>query len=177
MSSTGHHTPPLPASVATPPSSLRGRRYGEDRIYLLVRDPHTALALWELTPALHARAQSQAQERGEPLRYEMRVERRAHDGADEESLMGLDVPDALGGDRGYVTLPEAAGWCRARLGLRLGEWFEPLLTSSWVPVPPDGPCAEAGAWDLTPEARAWLDQRARAARGAPPPPSSAARFG
>ena len=46
-----------------PPSSLRGRRYGEDRLYLLVRDPRTVLALWELTPALHARAQGSARAR------------------------------------------------------------------------------------------------------------------
>ena|SRR5690349_22844143 len=143
MSSTGHD---LPTVAATPPSSLRGRRYGEDRLYLLVRDPRCALAVWELTPATHARAEQRARERREALRYEIRIDRRAHDREAEEILVRADLPDALHGDRSYLTLPRAGGWCRAQLGLSLGRDFEPLLTSSWVPVPPDGPCAEAGDW-------------------------------
>lgn len=174
MSSTGHD---LPASVAAPPSSLRGRRYGEDRLYLLVRDPRCALAVWELTPATHARAEARARERHEPVRYEIRVERREQDRDAAELLVRVDLPDALQGDRWYVTLPRSGGWCRAHLGLRLGEAFEPLFPSSWVPVPPDGPCAEEGSWDLTPEARAWLEERAREARGLPAVPGSVARFG
>ena len=55
---------------------MRGRRYAEDRLYLLVRDPHTVLAVWELTPALHARAQASARDRGSPLRYRIQIERR-----------------------------------------------------------------------------------------------------
>ena len=177
MSSTGPHSPALPTVVPTAPSALRGRRYGEDRLYLLVRDPRRALAVWELTPATHARARSLAHDRREPLRYEIRLERRAHDRDAGELFVRVDLPDALGGERWYVTLPRAGGWCRAHLGLRLGETFQAVLTSSWVPVPPDGPCAEEGDWDLTPEARAWLDERARAARGLPAAPGSVARFG
>jgi hypothetical protein len=63
----------------------------------------------------------------------------------------VEVSDALGGERRYVTLPRPGGACRAHLGLRLGDAFEPLLTSAWVPVPPDGPCAEAGDWPEPPE--------------------------
>jgi hypothetical protein len=144
MSSTGHDSSVLPTVVAAPPSSLRGRRYGEDRLYLLVRDPRCALAVWELTPAAHARAQVLAREHHEPLRYEIRIDRRAHDRDPAELLVRVGLPDASGGDRWYVTLPRPGGWCRAQLGLRLGETFEPLLTSSWVPVPPEGPCAEEG---------------------------------
>jgi hypothetical protein len=147
MSSTGHDSPALPTAVAAPPTSLRGRRYGEDRLYLLVRDPRCVLAVWELTPATHARAQARAGERREPLRYEIRVDRRAHDRDAAELLVRVDLPDALRGDHAYVTLPRAGGWCRAELGFRVGEAFEPLLASSWVPVPPDGPCAEEGDWD------------------------------
>jgi hypothetical protein len=58
-----------------------------------------------------------------------------------------DVPDALGGDRLYLKLPRPGGECRALLGFNLGGSFEALVQSSWVPVPPDGPCAEEGAWD------------------------------
>jgi hypothetical protein len=168
MSSAGPHAPPLPALDA-PPSFLRERRYGEDRLYLLVRDPHRALAVWELTPATHRRARTPA--------YQIRIERRQDERAAAETILRVEIPDALGGDRWYVTLPRSGGWCRARLGVADGGDFQALLESGWVPVPPDGPCAEEGTWDLTPEARAWLEARARAARGFPAPPSSAARYG
>jgi hypothetical protein len=162
MSST---VPRLPALAEAPPSSLRGRRYGEDRLYLLVRDPRTVMALWELVPSTHERAQGIARERRAPLRYQIRIERRADEKDPPSSLLHVDVPDALQGERWYATLPRPGGECRAMLGLVLPDGFEALLVSSWVPVPPDGPCAEIGAWDLTPEARAWLEEHARAARG------------
>lgn len=138
MSSTGRLSPPRSASE--PPPSHRGLvRYGEDRLYLLVRDPRCALLVWELSNAPAAR-------------YEIRIERRADDRAPAEPLMRVDIPDAVGGDRWYVNLPRSGGECRAHLGVGSGESFVARVTSSWVPVPPDGPCAEEGAWDLTPSA-------------------------
>jgi len=92
-----------------PPSSLRGRRYGEDRLYLLVRDPRTVLALWELTPALHARAQGSARESGSPLRYRIAIERRKEERSPASQAIAVDLPDALQGDRWYVTLPQSGG--------------------------------------------------------------------
>ncbi len=163
MSSTGRLLPALP-TVEAPPSSLRGRRYGEDRLYLLVRDPHTALAVWELTAATHARGIETARERGAPVRYQIRIERRADSRAEAEPLTTVNLPDALGGERWYVKLTRSGGEGRARLGIELPDGFQALLESSWVPIPPEGACAEEGAWDLPPEARAWLLEQARAAR-------------
>ena len=178
MSSTGRLSPPERASAETPPSSLRGRRYGEDRLYLLVRDPGCALAVWELTSGALARAETAAREHGAPLRCELRIERRADARGRAEIQVTQDLPDALGGERWYVKLPRPGGECRARLGILLpGGAFTPILESTWVPVPPDGPCAEEGAWDLTTEARAWLLDQARAARGLGHGMSSAARYG
>jgi hypothetical protein len=177
MSSTGRLSPPHPSTAEAPLSSLRGRRYGEDRLYLLVRDPHAALAVWELTPGAHARAGAMARERYAPLRYELRIERRVDARGPAETEVIRDVPDALGGERWHVKLPRSGGECRALLGILLPEGFAPVLESRWVPVPPDGPCAEEGAWDLTPEARAWLLEQARAARAARHGTSSAARYG
>jgi len=177
MSSTGRLSPPHPSPVEAPLSPWRGRRYGEDRLYLLVRDPRAALAVWELTEASHARAEAASRERRAPLRYEIRIERRADAGGRCETEVVQDVPDALGGERWHVMLPRSGGECRALLGIVLPEGFRPVLESSWVPVPPDGPCAEEGAWDLTPEARAWLLEQARAARGSRHGMSSPARYG
>jgi hypothetical protein len=177
MSSTGRLSPPQPSPVLVPVSSLRGRRYGEDRLYLLVRDPRAALAVWELTPAAHARAEAMARERRAPVRYEIRIERRAEERGAAGTEAIQEIPDALGGERWYVKLPRPGGECRALLGIALPEGFTMILESSWVPVPPDGPCAEEGAWDLTPEAKRWLLEQARAARGAGHGMSSAARFG
>jgi hypothetical protein len=156
---------------------LRGSRYGEDRLYLLVRDPEAALAVWELTPSAHARAEALARERRAPLHYEIRIERRADARGSAETLVSQAVPDALGGEQWRVKLPRSGGECRALLGIALPEGFTPILESSWVPVPPDGPCSEEGVWDLTPEARAWLRERSRAARGRASGMSSAARYG
>jgi hypothetical protein len=149
MSSTGRLSPPL--SAADPAQLQRSDiRYGEDRLYLLVRDPRSALLVWELTDASVARAKSLAKGDGSSPRYEIRIERRADDRGTAESLTRVDVPDAVGGDRWYVSLPRSGGECRAFLGAVCGESFVALVTSSWVPVPPDGPCAEEGPWALSP---------------------------
>jgi hypothetical protein len=177
MSSTGRLSPSHPAFAEAPLSALRGRRYGEDRLYLLVRDPHVALALWELTAATHAGVEAKARERRAPLRYQIRIERRAGPGARGETEAAQDLPDALGGERWHVKLPRPGGECRALLGVVVPEGFTAVLESSWVPVPPDGPCAEEGDWDLTPEGQAWLLEQAHAARGPRHGMSSAARYG
>ncbi|HYR52590.1 MAG TPA: DUF4912 domain-containing protein [Candidatus Dormibacteraeota bacterium] len=175
MSSLERLAPAQPA-LEPPPSSLRGKRYGEDRLYLLVRDPRTVLAVWEVTPALHARAQALARDRGAPLRYRIVIERRKEEDGPSAVAATVDLPDALQGDRWYVKLPQSGGECRAVLGIWIAGALEPLLTSSWVPVPPDGPCAEDGAWELTEEAKSWLLERARAARAAAGAASSANRY-
>ncbi len=175
MDSAGRLSPTAPAPEP-PPSLLRGRRYGEDRLYLLIRDPRRALAVWELTQATHARAVSAARGHGGSLRYQLRIERRADPRGEVEILTGVDLPDALGGERWYVSLPQAGGECRALIGTTHEGAFTTVLESSWVPVPPDGPCAEEGAWDLTPGARAWLLERARSGRAPGRGLDSAARY-
>ncbi len=163
MSSTGRLSPAVSDSEAPPPQRV-GIRYGEDRLYLLVRDPRCALVVWELTEASAARAESASGGPGSSPRYQIRIERRADARGPAEELVRVDTPDAAKGERWYVSLPRSSGECRALLGFQAGESFVALLTSSWVPVPPDGPCAEEGAWGLTHEARAWLLERAIAGR-------------
>ena len=175
MGSLERLAPALPTLVEAPPSALRGRTYGEDRLYLLVRDPHRVAAVWEITPALHARAERIARDARVPLRYLLRIEGRAREGAAVSIRAQADLPDALGGSSWYLTLAASGGECRACIGLERGGAFEPLLASGWVPVPPEGACAEEGAWDLTPEARAWLLASAKAAES-DLAPSSLARF-
>jgi len=181
MNSTGRLATALPA-VEPPPSLLRGRRYGEDRLYLLVRDPRCVLTVWELTPATHARAMSAARARGASPRYQIRIERRgdprgpADPRGAVEAVTSVDLADALGGERWYMNLPRSGGECRALLGFSVEGAFTALLESTWVPVPPDGPCAEEGAWDLTAEARTWLLERARAGRDPEHARGSAPRY-
>ena len=176
MSSSDPLASALRETVEPPLSALRGRRYGEDRLYLLARDPRSVLAIWELTPELHARARVIARDRKSSLLYQIRIERREGERAPGAVAATADIPDALGGERWYLGLPQGGGQCRALLGLALPGAFETLLHSSWVPVPPDGPCAEQGAWDLTPEARAWLLERWRADVAPGGGSSSAARY-
>ena len=176
MNSSERLAPALPKTVEPPPSALRGRRYGEDRLYLLVRDPRSVLSIWELTPELHARARVIARDQRSATRYQIRIERRESKSAPGAVLATADIPDALGGERWYLGLPRDGGECRALLGVALPGAFETLLQSSWTPVPPDGPCAEEGAWDLTPEARAWLLERARTGAAPGAGSGSAARY-
>lgn len=145
---------PQAASATMPgPSSLRGRRHGEDRLYLLPRDPHSVFAAWELTVALHALAGGSARARPAAVRYQLRIERREREGSAPTTSVAVDIPDALGGEGCYVSLPQAGGECRAVLGLDLGDAFQALLHSRWVPIPPDAPCADMGGWDPAPEPR------------------------
>ena len=145
-------------------TALRGRRYGEDRLHLLVQDPHSVFAAWELTPALHARAEDLARAAGAQTRYQVRIERRRKDGDPATVCAVVGLPDALGGEGWYIDLPVSGGECRALLGLELPTEFVPLLTSRWVSVPPDAPCAQVGEWELDAEGAAWLEREFGAAR-------------
>lgn len=167
-----------PASTAQPTASLRGRRYGEDRLHLLARDPHRVFATWEISASLAARAAASAAAAGAATRYQLRVQRAGSPEGPIRETLSHDLPDALNGDAWYVALPNPGGVARAVLGIELPGGFEALLFSRWTTVPPDGPCAETGAWPLDPAASEWLEREAarqRAASGAPMP-SSATRY-
>jgi len=167
------------SAVATPMvTALRGRRHGDDRLYLLVRDPRRLFATWEISAPLAARAVTLAAAAGAPIRYQLRIERAAtHSGAVRETL-SHDLPDAVNGEGWYVDLPSPGGAARALIGLDLPRGFEALLASRWTEVPPDGPCADEGEWPLDADAATWLEReeaRQRAAKGVRIP-SSASRY-
>ena len=172
MSSTERLAAQAPAEAA--PAPLRGRRYAEDRLHLLIRDPHRALVIWEISPDLHARASSLASAAHAPLRYHVLVHQAPRSDDEPSATIAIDLPD----ESWYLDLEVSGGVARAELGLDLPSGFAPLLRSRWMPVPPDGPCAEMGAWPIDPESAAWLDLEAARARSGSPRthPSSAARY-
>ena len=181
MSSFERLGPPGPvgAAAAWAPPSLQGRRYGEDRLHLLVRDPRRVLAIWEVSPATASSAAARASAAGAPVRYQVRIERERDGGLAPETIAGADLPDALGGEGWYLAIPPRAGRCRALLGLDLGGRFESLLVSRWVATPPDGPCDAVAPWPLAPGGEAWVEREWRdAAAGARSAiaPSSSARY-
>lgn len=164
--------------VEAPHAAWRGRRHGEDRLHLLVRDPHRVFAAWEMSDATARRATSLAAARGAPVRYALALERIAKEGEAPREIVRVPLPDALGGEGWYVDLPRSGGVCRAVLGLDLPGGFEPLLVSRWMPVPPDGPCRETGDWPVDEVRRAWLERESERLRGraVTPLPSSASRY-
>lgn len=177
--------PSPPAPGATGPvgeaASLPGRRYGEDRLHLLVRDPRRVLAIWELSPGTASAVAARAGSLGAPVRYRVRVEREREpgEGLAPEIVAEADLPDALGGEGWYLAIPPRAGRCRAVLGLDWPGGFEALLTSRWVATPPEGPCDELGAWPLAEGGDAWVAREWRHARSPLAhglAPSSAARY-
>jgi hypothetical protein len=178
MSSFERLAPVQETKAAFVVSPLRGRRYGVDRLYLLPRDPHSAFAAWEVTPALHARAEEIARSRSALVRYALRIERRDREGSSPTMIAAADVPDAVGGEGWYLSHAAAGGECRAVLGLEIGSAFEPLMFSRWVAIPPDGPCRDEGPWNVSPESRAWLARRFALAHPTSDAntPSSAARY-
>ncbi|HEU4724349.1 MAG TPA: DUF4912 domain-containing protein [Candidatus Eisenbacteria bacterium] len=179
MSSSERLMPPGPigASAAWAPPSLRGRRYGEDRLHLLVRDPRRVLAIWELSQATASAASGRARAADAPIRYALRIERAREADLPPETIASADLPDALGGEGWYVAIPPKAGRCRAVIGLSLPSGFEPLLTSRWAATPPDGPCEQTAPWPLDASGEAWAARQwARALAERAPAPSSAARY-
>jgi hypothetical protein len=167
-----------PAPAETPTAGLRGRRHGEDRLHLLMRDPRRVFATWEVSPALAARAAARAVEAGAPLRYQLRIERAAAAEGPPSDSLTQDLADALGGESWYVDLPRGGGYARALLGLDLRGAFEPLLASRWIAIPPEGPCREEGSWPLDADATAWLTREAERLRSRVGAriPSSASRY-
>ena len=166
------------AKADTPSAPLRGRRYVEDRLHLLIRDPRRAVAIWEISPALHARAESLAFAAGGPLRYRLLVHEAPRADDPPARTATIDLPDALRDESWYVELSGVAGFAQAELGLDLASGFAPLLRSRWMAVAPEGPCAETGTWPVDPARAAWLEAEAARARGGSPRPlpSSAARY-
>ena len=127
----------------------RPRRYGEDRLHLLVRDPRCVFVTWEISPALAALASERARKEGAPIRYQIRVERTEG----REVVATVDLPNALGDDRWYIDLPIPGGNVRAVLGVALPSGFHTLLFSRWAAVPPEGPCLEEGRLEANVSAR------------------------
>ena len=166
------------APVEAPAAPLRGRRHGEDRLHLLVRDPHRAAAIWEISPALHARAESMARAARVTLRYRLLVHQAPGPDRAPSATIAIDLPDALQDESWFFDLSTSGGVARAELGLDLPSGFARLLASRWMPVPPDGPCAETGAWSVDPASAAWLDAEAARSRSGSPhtSPSSVARY-
>lgn len=180
MSSLERLAPPATSvPVEAPPAAWRGRRHGEDRLHLLVRDPHRVFATWELSEPLARRAAALAASKGSPVRYALQLERAGGAGEEPRESTRVALADALGGESWYFDLARGGGSCRALLGLELtGGGFEPLLASRWMPVPPDGPCRETGEWPVDDVRRAWLERESERLRGraVTPLPSSASRY-
>ncbi len=128
-------------TIQTP---LENRRYGEDRLHLLVHDPRRLFVAWEISPALAAAASDTAAAAGAPLRYQVRIVGEERDGAAAPILATVDLPDALGEEGYYISVPATGVPVRALLGLDLPRGFAPLLASRWAPLPPEGPSAETG---------------------------------
>lgn len=173
----GAATEPLPP----PAASWRGRRFGDDRLHLLVRDPRRVFAAWEVSPSLSWRAAAMAASAGTPLRFVLAIERSERAASPADETIRVPLPDALAGDGWYVDLPRGGGFARAVLGIDLGAGaagLEPLLASRWMPVPPEGACREEGEWPVDDVRRAWLAREAERLRGRAVPalPSSAARY-
>lgn len=179
MSSLERLAPPeSTASAEAPHAAWRGRRHGEDRLHLLVRDPHRVFATWELSETLARRAATLAASKGAPVRLALALER-VHNREEPREAVRVALPDALAGEGWYLDLPRGGGSCRALLGLELpaGE-FVTLLASRWMPVPPDGPCRETGEWPVDEIRRGWLERESERLRGraVTPLPSSASRY-
>jgi hypothetical protein len=176
----GAATEPLPP----PAASWRGRRFEEDRLHLLVRDPRRVFAAWEVSASLARRAAAMAASAGAPLRFVLAIERSESapsQGAAPAETIRVPLPDAILGDGWYVDLPRGGGFARAVLGIEIGAGDAgqaPLLASRWMPVPPQGQCREEGEWPVDEARRAWLAREAERLRGRAVPslPSSAARY-
>src|SRR5215831_4545526 len=121
------------ATAEGPPAPLRVRRYGEDRLHLLVRDPKRVFATWQISASLARTAARRAESMRAPVRYRLWIDRVARVGDPPRTVSWADLPDAVGGDGWYLDLPESGGFARARIGLELPDGPTTLLESGWMP--------------------------------------------
>lgn len=116
-------TPPLPA------------RYGEDRVTLLVRDPETLFAYWELTPSA---TETACREQGcppEALTPVLRLHDLTQGSPPEEVAVGQ-------AESWYLHVGRPGHRFQAELGLRgpTGR-FTPIIRSNLVETPPCSPAS------------------------------------
>src|SRR5690606_31625976 len=114
-------TPPLPA------------RYGEDRVTLLVRDPETLFAYWELTPQAMERACRDQGCPPEALTPLLRLHDLSQTGPPEEVAVGH-------AESWYLHVGRPGHRFQAELGFRgPGGGFTPISRSNLVATPPREP--------------------------------------
>jgi len=114
-------TPPLPA------------RYGEDRVTLLVRDPETLFAYWELTPQAMERACRDQGCPPEALTPLLRLHDLSQTGPPEEVAVGH-------AESWYLHVGRPGHRFQAELGFRgPGGRFTPISRSNLVATPPREP--------------------------------------
>ena len=111
--------------------------YGYDRIVLLPRDPWSAFAYWEITPASREDAARRVGAYGDQAHDVLRVhDIRASTTGDHEAALSFDVELPAGVESWYLRLPRPGWSYYVEIGLRLpGGGFLPLARSSTIVSP------------------------------------------
>lgn len=136
-------TPPTHTELAIPDREAGDlpRAYGRDRLVLLVRDPHTIFAYWEVTPTTRVQALRTLGVEAEGAREVLRV----YDVTfvtftGDNAWLSLDVELTPGAESWYVNVSRpGASYC-AEVGLRTSTGrFLPLVRSNTVTTPRSSP--------------------------------------
>ena len=118
--------------------------YGYDRVVLLPRDPWSAFAYWEITPATRVDAARRFGAYGDGAHDVLRVyDVRAPTAGGHEAALSFDVDLPAGVASWYLRLPRPAWSYHVEIGFRLpGGGFLPVARSGAIVSPPTTPARD-----------------------------------
>jgi hypothetical protein len=130
--------PPFVPQFAPPPEPPDlPRRYGVDRLVVLVRDPYWIYAWWELGDATLAEARAALGGEAALVLRVYDVSAILWDGSNHHSFFDIEIFDLAGG--WYVELGKPGASFVAEIGLRAADGrFLAILRSNFVTLPRDG---------------------------------------
>jgi hypothetical protein len=157
-----------PGGGAAPVADLPAA-YGYDRVVLLVRDPWSAFAYWEVTPATRADATRRLGTGHDPGQTILRLYQHAAAGTPAPPLVWTDLDVPAGVESWQVRLPHPAGSFFVEIGVRtFGGQFVAYARSAVVDAPPTSPSPDGTV--------TWVTPGGTPAIAAPPsPPGGSAR--
>lgn len=130
-----HLREPGPGENMPPPGPDLPSAYGQDRLLLLARDPHTLFATWELTGGMRERVLEQTGFPPDVAQLTLRL--LAGRGEPQAGAHGTIIAEhrVEGNHAWYLHGAPSGSIVHAQLGLKVGELFVPIVTSAPVPLP------------------------------------------
>lgn len=130
-----HLREPGPGESMPPPGPDLPSSYGQDRLILLARDPHTLFATWELTGGKRERILAQSGIQPESAQLTLRLLTGWGDPQVDAHSAIIAEHCVEGTHAWYLQGAKPGSVVHAQLGFKVGDLFVPLVASDPVPLP------------------------------------------